>query len=81
MHAISVILTLLLTGTPAQYDLLVHGYIAAPTAAQVRLITELDWLGLGVVALIGVVWLVYEWRTAPRWRAPSTAWRVRTARA
>jgi RsiW-degrading membrane proteinase PrsW (M82 family) len=78
MHAISVVLTLLLTGTPAQYDLLVRGYIAQPTSTQLELITMLDWLGLAVVALIGIVWLVTEWRRAPRRRPPTTAWRVPT---
>jgi len=80
MHAISVVLTLLLTGTPAQYNLLVRGYIAQPTDTQLQLITLLDWLGLAVVALIGIVWLVAEWRSAPRRRPPTTVWRVPTAR-
>ena len=80
MHAISVVLTLLFTGTPAQYNLLVHGYIAKPTDTQLELITMLDWLGLAVVALIGISWLMAEWRTAPRRRPPTTAWRVPTAR-
>jgi RsiW-degrading membrane proteinase PrsW (M82 family) len=80
MHAIAVVIALLTTGTPAQYDQLARGFIAQPTADQVRLITEFDWIGLGVVGLVGVGWLLYEWRSAPRRRTPTTAWRVRTAR-
>jgi hypothetical protein len=80
MHTISVMITLLLTGTPDQYNLLVRGYIPEPTATQVHLITVFDWGGLAVVALVGVGWLTHEWRTAPRWRPPATVWRVPTTR-
>src|SRR2546429_4468937 len=76
MHSISVRLTLLLTGTPAQYA----GYVAQPAPQQVQLITVLDWVGLGVVPLIGVTWLLVEWRTAPRHRDIVRGWRVPTAR-
>ena len=76
MHSIAVVITLVLTGTPAQYA----GYISQPTPAQVQLITLLDWAGLAIVSAIGVGWLLYEWRTAPRRRDPRTAWRVPTSR-
>jgi hypothetical protein len=81
MHAIAVFLTLLLTGTPSQYNLLSLGYLPQPTPTQVQLITVLDWGGLMVVSLIGIGWLLAEWRRAPRWRPPTTAWRVPTGRA
>jgi RsiW-degrading membrane proteinase PrsW (M82 family) len=81
MHAISVFLTLLLTGTPSQYNLLSLGYLPQPTPTQVQLITVLDWGGLMVVSLIGIGWLLAEWRRAPRRRPPTTAWRVPTGRA
>jgi RsiW-degrading membrane proteinase PrsW (M82 family) len=76
MHSISVLLTLLLTGTPAQYA----GYLTQPTPQQVQLITVLDWVGLGIVSLIGITWLLVEWRTAPRMRDTVRGWRVPTAR-
>src|SRR5256884_7167666 len=76
MHSISVRLTLLLTGTPAQYA----GYVAQPAPQQVQLITVLDWVGLGVVSLIGVTWLLVEWRTAPRQRDIVRGWRGPPAR-
>ena len=76
MHSISVLLTLLLTGTPAQFA----GYITQPTPQQVELITVLDWGGLALVSLIGIVWLVAEWRGAPRHSDGARGWRVPTAR-
>ncbi len=74
MHAIAVLVTLLLTGTPAQFE----GYVTQPTAQQVQLMTAVDWIGLAVVAAIGIGWLLVEWRTAPRRRDPARAWRVPT---
>jgi protease PrsW len=76
MHSISVLITLLLTGTPAQYA----GYITGPTPQQVELMTVLDWAGLAVVSLIGVAWLLVEWRSAPRQPDVARGWRVPTAR-
>jgi RsiW-degrading membrane proteinase PrsW (M82 family) len=81
MHSIAVTIALVLTGTPDQYDLLVRGYIPQPSDTQVQLITVFDWGGLAVVALVGVAWLIRQWRSAPRWRPPSMVWRVPTARA
>ncbi|OLB78709.1 MAG: hypothetical protein AUI14_12505 [Actinobacteria bacterium 13_2_20CM_2_71_6] len=75
MHSISVLITLLLTGTPAQFE----GYLAGPTPQQVELMTVLDWVGLAVVALIGVAWLLVEWRNAPRQQDVVRGWRVPTA--
>jgi hypothetical protein len=76
MRSISVLITLLLTGTPAQYA----GYITGPTPRQVELMTVLDWAGLAVVSLIGVAWLLVEWRSAPRQPDVARGWRVPTAR-
>jgi protease PrsW len=78
MHMISVVITLVLTGTPWQLSLLQRGYLPDPTPAQVDLITAVDWIGLMLVSIIGIVWLRREWRTAPRWRAPRGGWRVNT---
>jgi protease PrsW len=84
MHSIAVIITLISTATPGQQSLLRNliqrGYIPQPTDTQVQLITVLDWAGLALVAMIGVVWLMVEWQRAPRRPAPSVALRVPTAR-
>jgi|SRR6266487_3750844 len=76
MHTIAVVITLVLTGTPAQ----LAGFIDQPTNEQVQLITAIDWGGLAVVSLIGISWLVIEWRTAPRRQDPARGWRVPTTR-
>ena len=57
MPMISAVLTVLLTGQPWQYELLLHGWIPEPTGSQVALYTVIDWGGLAVVALIGLAWL------------------------
>jgi RsiW-degrading membrane proteinase PrsW (M82 family) len=76
MHAISVLVTLVLTGTPAQ----LAGYITQPTPRQVELITFLDWAGLAAVSVIGIGWLMLEWHNAPRLRDDVRGWRVPTTR-
>jgi RsiW-degrading membrane proteinase PrsW (M82 family) len=80
MHQISVILTLLFTGTPWQYNLLARGYIPQPTGTQIELITFIDWLGLVLVSGIGIIWLLALWHRAPRARPPTTALRIQTGR-
>ena len=57
MSTIALVVTLLLTGRPWQYDLLLHGWLVAPTGAQVQLYTGLNWIGLALVAVIGLAWL------------------------
>jgi hypothetical protein len=80
MHQISVVLTLLLTGSPWQVNLLARGYIPQPTETQVQLITFLDWAGLMLVSGIGIGWLLLLWHRAPRARPPTVGWRVSTGR-
>jgi protease PrsW len=75
MHSIALVLTLLLTGTPYQYQLLQRGYQPQPTQAQVDLFTVLSWGGLLVVALIGILWLLAVRRSADR-EARAVLWRV-----
>lgn len=72
MHLISVLITLVLTGAPAQYA----GYLNRPSPEQVQLITVIDWVGLAVVALIGIAWLTLERHAAPRQHDPAHGWRV-----
>jgi RsiW-degrading membrane proteinase PrsW (M82 family) len=79
MHSIALLLTLILTGTPAQFQLLSRGYQPNPTTAQTQLFTVLSWGGLIVVSLIGVAWLLAVRRAADR-EARTVLWRVPLAR-
>jgi hypothetical protein len=49
--------TLLLTGQPWQYELLLHGWLVSPTPEQVRLYTFFSWAGLVVIGIVGLLWL------------------------
>ena len=80
MHGIALTITLLLTGTPRQFQLLELGYQPMPTPAQATLFTLLSWGGLAVLAMIGVLWLVVERRTANRAERSAVLWRVPTIR-
>jgi hypothetical protein len=79
MHSIALLVTLLLTGTPYQYQLLERGYQPEPTSAQVDLFTALSWGGLVLVALIGIGWLLAVRRQADR-EARAVLWRIPVAR-
>ena len=75
MHSIALVVTLLLTGTPYQYQLLQQGYQPEPTTAQAALFTGLSWGGLVLVSLIGIGWLLVVRRRADQearvlWRIP-----------
>jgi hypothetical protein len=63
-HMIAVVVTLLLTGTPWQYELLAQGYLPVPTAEQVRLMTSLSIGGLALVAALGILTMARCWRAA-----------------
>ena len=81
MPTIASMATLLLTGQPWQYRLMLHGWIPTPTPEQVRLYTALDWVGLAVVAAIGLLWLLALARRARRESPgppPSIAYRLAT---
>lgn len=75
MHSIALLVTLLLTGTPYQYQLLERGFDAKPTAAQTDLFTALSWGGLVLVSLIGIGWLVLVRRHADR-EARGVLWHI-----
>jgi RsiW-degrading membrane proteinase PrsW (M82 family) len=79
MHSIALLVTLLLTGTPYQYQLLERGYQPEPTSAQVDLFTALSWGGMVLVALIGIGWLLAVRRQADR-EARAVLWRIPVAR-
>jgi RsiW-degrading membrane proteinase PrsW (M82 family) len=57
MPNIAALATLLLTGQPWQYQLLLHGWLVGPTPDQVRLYTVFSWGGLVVVGVVGLLWL------------------------
>jgi RsiW-degrading membrane proteinase PrsW (M82 family) len=80
---VAAFLTLLLTGQPWQYELLLHGWLVAPTATQVQLYTTLNWVGLGIIAAIGLLWLhalVRQSRRTHPGTPPAWAYRVMTTR-
>ena len=75
MHSIALVLTLVLTGTPYQFQLLSRGYQPNPTPAQTQLFTVLSWGGMILISLIGIAWLLAVRRSADRearvlWRVP-----------
>lgn len=56
-NMIAIYLTAILTSAPWQQRLWELGYIPQPTDDQVHLFTALHWIGLVIVALLGVLWL------------------------
>jgi protease PrsW len=78
MHSIALVLTLLLTGTPYQFQLIERGYQPEPTPAQANLFTVLSWGGLILVSLIGIFWLLRV-RNAADQEARRVLWRVPVA--
>jgi RsiW-degrading membrane proteinase PrsW (M82 family) len=79
MHSIALMVTLLVTGTPYQYELLERGYQPETTAAQANMFTVLSWGGLLCVSVIGIGWLLLVRRHADR-EARSVLWRIPIAR-
>ncbi|MEU3452856.1 PrsW family glutamic-type intramembrane protease [Micromonospora sp. NPDC006766] len=75
MRVIALYLTLLFTGGVVR-----HGRIVHPTGGQVLLATLLEWIGLAIVALIGLLWLRAvvrsERRRPPHPPPPESGWRV-----
>jgi RsiW-degrading membrane proteinase PrsW (M82 family) len=78
MPMISVWATLLLTGEPWQYELLLRGAVPEPTPGQVALYTTTNWLGLASISVIGLLWLYALARQARRQAvgAPPRAYRI-----
>ncbi|MCP2168291.1 Membrane proteinase PrsW, cleaves anti-sigma factor RsiW, M82 family [Goodfellowiella coeruleoviolacea] len=66
MHGIAVVLTVVLTGTAWQYQLFQLGYVVAPTPLQAHLFTLINWVGLALVALLGLAWLARLRERLPR---------------
>jgi RsiW-degrading membrane proteinase PrsW (M82 family) len=70
---IAVWLTLLLTATPVQAQLVQLGRVPSVTQAQVHLFTVLYWALLGVDAVIGLLVLRARWRRATTSDRPHSA--------
>ena len=79
MHTIAVYLTLLFTGGE-RVQRTGEGWLVRPSGQQAALFPAVEWSGLAVVSLIGVGWLLLEWRLArgrpPVPEQPGRAWRV-----
>jgi RsiW-degrading membrane proteinase PrsW (M82 family) len=76
MHSIALVITLLLTGSPAQYRLIEMGWMPRPTEEQVHLFTILSWGGLAIISVLGVAWLVGLWRSTRRPYTPPPGWHI-----
>ncbi|HEU5111582.1 MAG TPA: PrsW family glutamic-type intramembrane protease [Micromonosporaceae bacterium] len=77
MHNLALIVTLVLT-EGERYVPTGRGWLVEPTAAQARLFPLLEYTGLALVSVVGIVWLVTLWRRAPRpyrfgWRIPTSS--------
>ncbi|SBT54886.1 PrsW family intramembrane metalloprotease [Micromonospora narathiwatensis] len=74
-RVIALLLTLLFTGAEVS-----NGRLVRPTSGQVALFTALQWIGLAIVAIIGLLWLwalVRKARRAPHPPPPQYGgWRV-----
>jgi protease PrsW len=65
MHSIALYLTLSLT-EGEQLIPSPQGWLVEPSAEQVNLFTVLQWGGLALISIIGIVWLVGLWRRSAR---------------
>ncbi|EXG82174.1 PrsW family intramembrane metalloprotease [Cryptosporangium arvum] len=65
MHSIALYLTLLLTDgerlRPSP-----QGWLIEPSVEQVNLFSGLEWAGLALISIIGIVWLAVLWRRSAR---------------
>ena len=76
MPNVAALVTLVLTGSSWQRRLLEQGWIPEPTAEQVRWFTIVDWVGLGVISVIGLLWLLLLVRRSRPARADVRAYRL-----
>jgi RsiW-degrading membrane proteinase PrsW (M82 family) len=72
-QGIAVWLTLLLTGTQAQWLLIRVGQVPDVTPAQVHLFTVVSWALLALDALVGLLVLRHRWRRATAMDRPATS--------
>ncbi|MBV9844681.1 MAG: PrsW family intramembrane metalloprotease [Kutzneria sp.] len=75
-HGIALTLTLLLTGTPWQFESLAQGYQPQPTPLQADLFTVLSWSGLAALAVIGLAWLLAVRRSTDRQDRSTVFWHI-----
>jgi hypothetical protein len=73
-HTLAVVVTLLLTGQPWQYQMLAEGRLPQPTPAQVHMFTVMTYSGMVVLALIGLLWLAALIRSSRRTEAKPVRW-------
>ncbi|SCE93950.1 PrsW family intramembrane metalloprotease [Micromonospora mirobrigensis] len=77
MHSIALYLTLIFTEGES-YRSTPNGWLVSPSAAQLRLLPTLEWSGMALVSLVGLGWLLLEWRAGRRRPPRDTGWRVPT---
>jgi len=66
MHGIAIVLTMLLSATPAQLSRLDHSALPTVTTAQVALFVLFEFGGMVVVSLVGIAVLYATWRRVTR---------------
>lgn len=65
-HGIAVRVTMVLTSLPWQERELRAGQLPELTSAQAHMIALMDWAGLALVSVAGVLWLLWLWSRCPR---------------
>ena len=78
MPNIAVLITFVLTGNPLQDQLMQRGFISRPTETQVQVFTTVNWLGLAVISVVGVMWVAALVRASRR-TPTSPVWAYRVA--
>lgn len=78
MPNIAVLITFVLTGNPLQDQLMQRGFISRPTETQVQVFTTVNWLGLAVISVVGVMWVAALVRASRR-TPTSSVWAYRVA--
>lgn len=69
MRGLAVLVTVLVTGTPVRTVETARGAVFAMTAQQAQVYAEAELAGYAAISLIGVVWLVVQWRRQrPTWQ-------------
>lgn len=83
MPSIATAVTFLLTDPVVRYEPFSQTWLVEPTPAQVRLYTTVTWVGLAMIAVVGLLWLWRLVRRASHHRhdtPPAWSYRVATTR-
>ena len=78
MPNVAVLVTFVLTGNPLRDQLMQRGFISRPTETEVQLFTTVNWLGLAVISMVGVMWVPALIRASRR-TSTSPVWAYRVA--